>query len=412
MPNDDDDFYPSSPALQQPQPQPSPPAASSELVSEAAASSALGAIRASLAAAAAAEAAQEQQALEARIQATSQLTKPNAGLAAVGEEEEEEEEEDDDDEEEAARPGEGAVHSSPPAAAQPATPGAADAEALEAAFRDATAAALLSAASSTSSGASAQAPPPPPAPALTLHAAQEALLSASALAPYFAGIQSEAVDPSLGCLGRLFAVTLPPALKLSRDAVFACARRPYDGSAPLQADLMAALYHAITGSPSGAPGASWTTIGFQRESDFSTDLRGVGMLGPLQVLALFQRHAAVGRALYQQATLPLHPFPFMIQCLSLTARVLGALRLGKLNRCILAAAAAAAPAPKGSADTLVLTLAHDWFAGLALDFLVAWRSDASASIGRLGHIQMAVIDRAYAAPADVLARLAASEKRD
>ena len=48
---------------------------------------------------------------------------------------------------------------------------------------------------------------------------------------------------------------------------------------------MAHLYATITGVPSSSPGAAWTVIGFQREGDFSTDLRGVGMLGPLQALS-------------------------------------------------------------------------------------------------------------------------------
>jgi hypothetical protein len=114
----------------------------------------------------------------------------------------------------------------------------------------------------------------------------------------------------------------------------------------------------------------------------------------------------------------------MLQCLSLTAKTLQALRLGRLNRCLLAAAAAAAAAAGGGGAEggagqeeaegeggIVLALAHDWFAGLALDFTLAWRSDAAASITRLGHIQKAVVDRAMAAPSEVLARLASFEKK-
>jgi hypothetical protein len=37
----------------------------------------------------------------------------------------------------------------------------------------------------------------------------------------------------------------------------------------------------------------WQTIGFQRDTEFATDLRGVGMLGPLQMLWLVQHHAEV-----------------------------------------------------------------------------------------------------------------------
>ena len=128
------------------------------------------------------------------------------------------------------------------------------------------------------------------------------------------------------------------------------------------------------------------------------------------MLALLERHPGVGRALWGVATQPLHPFPFMIQCLSLTAKTLHALRLGKLNRCIVRACTGPG-AGAAREEGLVRAVVHDWFAGLVSDFTAAWRGDPLASLARLGHIQKAVVDRAYASPEGVLERLEQAEKK-
>ena len=285
-----------------------------------------------------------------------------------------------------------------------------EAAALEDAFADATAAVLQAAAARTAGGGGkfdgGDGAPAPPA-IVAAGDAEAALLDATSLAPFFAGITPQAADPAQGCLGRLFAVRTPPHLVRHRDAVFALARRPFDGAAPLQAAVLDSIYALLTGGPSSAPGAAWTAIGFQREGDFSTDLRGVGMLGPLQVLHALQRHSSAARALWALASQPLHPFPFMVQCLSLTAKALHALRLGKLN----AALARCAGAGEARVNP-VLRLLHEWFAGLCADFAAAWRGDPAASITRIGHIQAAVIAEAYARPEGVLRRLEAAERAE
>ena len=53
---------------------------------------------------------------------------------------------------------------------------------------------------------------------------------------------------------------------------------------------MHTLYRSLTGSDLVAP--TWTAVGFQND-DFVTDLRGVGMLGPLQMLMFAQKHHTV-----------------------------------------------------------------------------------------------------------------------
>ena len=71
---------------------------------------------------------------------------------------------------------------------------------------------------------------------------------------------------------------------------------PLQGAPPPQIRMMHTLYRALTGSHLASP--TWTVVGFQND-DFVTDLRGVGMLGPLQMLMFAQEHQHV-------STDPLH----------------------------------------------------------------------------------------------------------
>jgi len=389
----------------------------SSLVSEAAAIDALQAVRASLAESAAKERKQEMAEMESKVQATSLLQAPKkeGPLTAFSEVEEGEEEEEEDNVAEI-HPGNGNEIASVSAPDSIREDG--EAAALEAAFEKATLLAMAEVASSSSShsqsapvhgGPTSSAAPSSMPNVVTLCEAESALLEPRALAPFHSGITPEVIDSSIGCFGRLFLTKFPAQHIAARDALFACARRPYDPSAPLQTALMAHLYSVITGLSSSSPGASWTTIGFQREGDFSTDLRGVGMLGPLQVLSLYANHPRVAATLWSLATSTLHPFPFMIHCLSLTAKTLHALRLGKLNKCV-AGLGAAKPAVVVGSEA-VWRLVHDWFAGLSLDFCCEWRRDPSANINRIGHIVQRVVDAGYASPEGVLSRLIAFEEK-
>lgn len=385
------------------------------LVGADAAQGALAAVRASLAAEREREAADTAAAVEARVLAT---LLPSAGassgaLDAVGEEGDEDDDEGDDDE----RSDRG-LDGGAGAAAAAATLGStsasvadetlsADTEtaALELDFEGATAAALagLAAESRVTSG---------PASWPALSTIIRDLSDAAALAPLLPQITPVAVDPSAGCFERLFSVRLLPALEPARDVVFALAKRVYDGAAPSQTALMGALFERLTGRSANAPGAVWTAIGFQREHDFTTDLRGVGMFGPMQVYAALEEHATVIASLWAVAVSPLQPFPFIIQCFALSAKTLQALRVGKLSRAINAAAAAASASAAPENSNIVLRVANDWFAGLCNDFAAAWRADPQASISRIGHIQLQVIARAMRDADGVLARLAARKKKE
>ena len=238
----------------------------------------------------------------------------------------------------------------------------------------------------------------------TLTGVEAALTAQADLAPFHAGITVSAPDPSATCWSRLFAVSLKPSLESSRDSVFALARRPYDPHGTLQPELMAALYERLCGKSSSAAGAAWTMIGFQRENDFTTDLRGVGMFGPYQVYAALERHASVIERAWKIANNPMQGFPFMVQCFSLSAKTLHALRIGKLARSANEMANNNTTA-RTKTTNIVLRIADDFFASLLLAFTHTWHADPQASIMRLGHIQLDVVTRALAAPEDMLKRL-------
>lgn len=116
---------------------------------------------------------------------------------------------------------------------------------------------------------------------------------------------------------------LPPTLAAERDALLAAAARGYDAGDQVHARLMHSLFQALTGVPfAGGPAAapdasegdgsvadsdggtaaaaastcsssSWEAIGFQRPDAFDSDLRGVGLVGPLAALYLAQTYPTV-----------------------------------------------------------------------------------------------------------------------
>jgi hypothetical protein len=130
----------------------------------------------------------------------------------------------------------------------------------------------------------------PAVPELLYSDAAASLLSSTAAAPHRATIVPVASDPDRSCLARLFAPQLAAPLRDERDRIFCCAKQQYAVGDALHVRTMDALHRALTGT---AARGDWTAIGFQRPEGFETDLRGAGMLGPLNMLWLAQRHGAV-----------------------------------------------------------------------------------------------------------------------
>jgi len=250
---------------------------------------------------------------------------------------------------------------------------------------------------------------PAPPPRVTFAAAADALMSPAALLQHAAAIQPEMPDAAggglLACFARLLGgrALLRPALLPQRDAIFCLAKVSYRGDIPMHGALLATLYTLLTrGKDSRQSGASWQDIGFQRDGDFSTDLRGGGMLGPLNVLATAEAYPWLVAAAFSSSRDPVSPFPFLVQSINFTAKTLQALRLGKLtDACNAAGLGTGAPS-----SSPVLAVFHTFYASLLLAFMDVWAAPGQTpTISRIGHIMVAIVDAAYAAPAAALASL-------
>ncbi|XP_018016715.1 uncharacterized protein LOC108673401 isoform X2 [Hyalella azteca] len=139
-----------------------------------------------------------------------------------------------------------------------------------------------------------------------------------------------------GLLRELFGPRkLKPELIPERDLIFCIAQCPMSNSEPLHLQMLQTIYKALTGTRADCPryGPHWDIIGFQG-SDPSTDLRGVGLLGLVQMVSLVcgeqsQHLAADVFALSHDQH---SQFPLMVLCLNVTRIALQALREGCLNK--------------------------------------------------------------------------------
>jgi len=149
---------------------------------------------------------------------------------------------------------------------------------------------------------------------------------------------------------------------------------------------------------------SWQTIGFQRDNDFTTDLRGGGLLGPLQALALIESRPWLTKSMFQASQDPISGFPFMIQSISLTAKALQTLRIGSLNSLCNAIASS-----KSLNNNPVLSVLNDFHAALALAFTRKWR-ESGATISRMGHIMQEIIPPLCKRPDQAIMMLKEADK--
>lgn len=140
---------------------------------------------------------------------------------------------------------------------------------------------------------------------------------------------------SLGFFDRLFfscsVAKLPPTLLTERDQIFAYAKVPYDDKNPLHFRMISTFYKKLTDKKHCVRyGEHWEKIGFQGR-DPATDLRGVGMLGVLQILAFLDLNAEFINLVYEHSLNEKHHFPLAVGLLNMTEVTLQALREGRLH---------------------------------------------------------------------------------
>ena len=274
---------------------------------------------------------------------------------------------------------------------------------LEAEFDRATAATVAQLASQEALSTTLDAPPKKRLP-LAFDIASKHLLSDAKTKPFLSSIIPTAVDPESTCLSRLISQKLSLSLIAERDAIFCIAKAQYDPHDTIHEQLITTLFSLLTNTEAVLGRTSWQTIGFQRDNDFTTDLRGGGLLGPLQALALIEGRPWLTRAMFQASQDPISGFPFMIQSISLTAKALQTLRIGSLNSLCNAAASS-----KSLNNNPVLSVLNDFHAALALAFTRKWR-ESGATISRMGHIMQEIIPPLCKRPEQAIMMLKEADK--
>ncbi|XP_049777647.1 ELMO domain-containing protein 3-like isoform X1 [Schistocerca cancellata] len=149
-------------------------------------------------------------------------------------------------------------------------------------------------------------------------------------------------------------------LSSERELVFAISKCKLDVRDATHIRILQTVYYRFTGANLGCPcyGVHWEHIGFQitylhpyrtegsvptalrvtsdqlKGSDPGSDLRGVGMLGMLQLLYLSSnpKLSSLARHIYRVSTDTTHSFPLAVLSFNLTRVALQALRHGQLNR--------------------------------------------------------------------------------
>jgi len=126
---------------------------------------------------------------------------------------------------------------------------------------------------------------------------------------------------------------LKKSLIPERDQIFAIALISYDNSDDLHGRILQNVYMTLLDANVECPrlGPHWEEIGFQGD-DPATDLRGVGMLGLLQLLFLVRSHTDLAKKIHKLSRHAEQNFPFSVVSLNFTKLILQTMRSGVLNK--------------------------------------------------------------------------------
>ena len=130
------------------------------------------------------------------------------------------------------------------------------------------------------------------------------------------------------------AARLPVSLANEKDQIIAFSAVPYDPKNPLHFNVLRTIYVKLTGNYNcPAKGAHWELIGFTR--DPAKDLRSVGMLGLLQILAFLNIYESFIKEAYEFSTKDLNRPPLCSSLLGATLITIELAKTSKLNQMIM-----------------------------------------------------------------------------
>lgn len=142
-------------------------------------------------------------------------------------------------------------------------------------------------------------------------------------------------EKSGGLFARLFASCssskLPAILASERDQILAFAKVPFEDDNELHYEMLRSIFIKLTDNYNCPRyGPHWEIIGFQGR-DPSTDIRGAGMLGILQILAFVTQYPEIMKEAYVFSNKDKLNPPLCSSMLSVTLIVMDLVREGKLN---------------------------------------------------------------------------------
>jgi len=142
-------------------------------------------------------------------------------------------------------------------------------------------------------------------------------------------------DRNIGCCSKMLrcfikSAKLKSILEEERDKILCIAKTGYDSTNNIHERMMKTIYYKLTDTPNNNLALiDWVSIGFQGDNP-ATDLRGVGMLGPLNLNYFIDNHLSHAKQCYSISTSPTHNFPFACASLAITKITIESLREGKL----------------------------------------------------------------------------------
>lgn len=154
------------------------------------------------------------------------------------------------------------------------------------------------------------------------------------LAPQKRQVASQTVKKG-GFLSKIFAgcsaSKLPANLASERDQILAFAKVPYIEDEELHYDMLRTIFIKLTDNYNCPRyGPHWEMIGFQGR-DPASDLRSVGMLGVLQILAFLSSHFEIMKEAFTFSLKDKKNPPLCSCMLGITLIVMDLVRDGKLN---------------------------------------------------------------------------------
>ncbi|CAD5123868.1 DgyrCDS12175 [Dimorphilus gyrociliatus] len=155
--------------------------------------------------------------------------------------------------------------------------------------------------------------------------------------------------------------SLNKTLEEDRLFIFCMAAYQFDNNCETHIRVLQTIFKLLTGSRFDCPryGNHWENIGFQG-TDPSTDLRGTGFLGLLQILYLMTSHVDLGHKIYKLSLHETQNFPFCVMSINITRMCLQCLREGLINK-------------ESNIRMLVFPIFNKLYAGTFNEFYTMWK---------------------------------------